>query len=158
MLARELNIDYANFGFSGRGKAEASVAGALAEVTTSCFVIDGVQNASVKELEARFRPFLKIVRAAQPQTPILAVTGVFSGVELWSDSEHQIREQKRETIRRVVRDEQPADPGLHLLEALDYFGSDVTDGSVDGTHPNEIGFTRIAAGMKPCLARILGLA
>ena len=38
MLARDLNLDYANFGFAGKGRCEREVAEFLSEVEASCFV------------------------------------------------------------------------------------------------------------------------
>ena len=50
MLARDLNLDYANFGFAGKGRCEREVAQALAQVDASCYVLDVGQNTSVEEL------------------------------------------------------------------------------------------------------------
>ena len=38
MLARDLNLDYANFGFAGKGRCEREIAEFLSEVEASCFV------------------------------------------------------------------------------------------------------------------------
>ena len=66
--------------------------------------------------------------------------------------------EKREIIRSALRArERDGDRGLTLLEYRDYLGPDFTDGAVDGVHPNDLGFARMAAGMQPCLAQILGL-
>jgi len=66
-------------------------------------------------------------------------------------------EEKRDIIRSAVQArKQEGDRAVHLLEVADYLGADFTDGAVDGGHPNDLGFARIAAGMKPVLAQILG--
>lgn len=157
-LARALNLEYANFGFSGKGRCEASVAEALAEVKASVFVLDVGQNTSVEELRERFRPFLNLLRKAQPETPVLATTPIFYNAELWSKGHQRGVEEKREIIRSAVRERVEAgDVRVHLLEAKDYLWSDFTDGAVDGGHPNDLGFARMAEGMAPRLAEILGL-
>ena len=38
MLARDLNLDYANFGLAGKGRCEREVAEFQSEVEASCFV------------------------------------------------------------------------------------------------------------------------
>ena len=157
-LARDLNLDYANFGFSGKGRCEREVAEALAEVEAGCFVLDVGQNTSLEELRERFKPFLDVLREAQPETPLLATTPIFYNQELWSQGYRQTVREKRDIIRSAVQDrKQAGDQEVYLLEAEDYLGADFTDGSVDGGHPNDLGFARMAEGMKPRLAEILGL-
>ena len=158
MLGRKLNIDYANFGFSGKGKCEREVAVALSQIETPCFVLDVGQNNGVPDLRARFAPFLNILREAQPETPVLVTTPIFYNAELWSKGHMRTVEEKREIIRSAVDKRRNAgDRQVFLLEAEDYLGADFTDGTVDGGHPNDLGFARMAEGMAPRLAEILGL-
>ena len=158
MLNRTLNVSYANFGFSGKGSCEKEVAVALAQIEACCFVLDVGQNNGVPDLRARFVPFLNILREAQPETPVLVTTPIFYNAELWSEGHRRTVEEKREIVRSAVRARQNAgDRRVFLLEAEDYLGPDFTDGSVDGGHPNDLGFARMAAGMAPRLAEILGL-
>ena len=158
MLARDLNLDYANFGFAGKGRCELEVAEALAEVEACCFVLDVGQNTSAEQLRQRFKPFMDFLREAQPQTPLLATTPIFYNQELWSEEYQQRVGEKRDIIRAEVEArKQEGDGGVHLLEAADFLGADFTDGAVDGSHPNDLGFARMAEGMRPRLAEILGL-
>jgi hypothetical protein len=89
---------------------------------------------------------------------VLATTPIFYNAELWSGGHIRGVEAKRETVRAAVERRRRAGDGrVHLLEAKDYLGSDFTDGAVDGGHPNDLGFARMAAGMAPRLAEILGI-
>ena len=157
-LARSLNIDYANFGFSGLGRCEKEVAEALSEIDSSCFVLDVGQNTSVKELDERYASFLNALREARPDVPVLATTPIFYNAELWS-RDHQVTvERKREIIRDcIVRRREAGDARLTILEAQEYLWSDFTDGAVDGGHPNDLGFAQMARGMEPVLQGILGM-
>ena len=158
VLARDLNLDYANFGFSGKGRCEREVAEAISGIDASCFVLDAGQNSGVEDFRERFRPFLDVVREAQPDTPVLATTPIFYNAELWSEGHLKGVEAKRETVRAAVEARRrTGDRRVHLLEAKDYLGSDFTDGAGDGGHPNDLGFARMAGGMAPRLAEILGL-
>ncbi len=158
MLARELNLDYANFGFSSQGNCQPEVAESLAQIAANCFVLDVGQNNQVKDFGDRFKPFLDILRKRQPETPVLATTPIFYNAELWSRDHQKAVNAKRETVRAAVRDRKAdGDDMVFLLEADDYLGTNFTDGAVDGGHPNDLGFARMAAGMKPKLAQILKL-
>ena len=123
MLARDLNLDYANFGFAGKGRCEREVAEVLAEVDAGCFVLDVGQNTSVEELRERFKPFMDTLREAQPQTPLLATTPILNNAELWSHDHQQEMGDKRDIIRSAVEDrKQEGDRGVYLLEAAGLSG------------------------------------
>jgi len=158
MLSRQLNIDYINMGFSGRGKCESQVALILAELRTSCFVLDVGQNNTPEELEQRIGPFIDILREAQPKTPLLITIPIFYNAELWSSEYAQESEKKREIIRNaVLQRKQAGDTRIFLLEKDHYLGEWFTDGSVDGGHPNDLGFFYMAKGMASLLSQILDL-
>ena len=157
-VGRALNIDYANYGFSGKGRCERELAEALAEAKASCFVLDVGQNTSVEMLDERFRTFVDVLREAQPETPLLATSPIFYNAALWSRGHREQVDAKREIIRTAIQGRKDAgDVNAHLLEAADYHGGDVTDGAVDGGHPNDLGFARMAEGLRPKLAEILGI-
>ena len=156
MLTRALNLDYANYGFSGKGKCERVVAERLAEIDAGCYVLDVGQNSSVEEMEERFQPFLEVLREGCPEVPLLATTPIFYNAELWSTGFQAGVGRKREIIRSSVQVRQEAgDKGVFLLEAKDYLSGEFSDGAVDGGHPNDLGFERMANSMRPVLAKIL---
>lgn len=158
MLGRKYNIDYFNFGFSGRGKCEPEVATVLTKTAPSCFVIDAGQNNTVEELQERYRPFIDILRQAHPNIPLLATTPIFYNAELWSQTHIQTVTQKRQIISDTIWNRMgEGDLNLHLLEAKDYLGDTFTDGAVDGGHPNDLGFAHMADTLGQKLAQILNL-
>jgi lysophospholipase L1-like esterase len=158
MVGRALNLDYANFGFSGKGKCEREVAEALAEIDACCFVLDVGQNTSVEELDERFVPFLDTLRDRRPEIPVLATTPIFYNAELWSTGHQAGVNAKRSIISEAVANRNDGGDDLaYLLEAKDYLWRDFTDGAVDGGHPNDLGFARMAENLGPVLAGVLGL-
>jgi hypothetical protein len=159
MVGRQWNLDYANFGFSGKGKCEREVAQRLAEIDACCFVLDVGQNTSVEELAERFVPFLGELRDRRPEIPLLATTPIFYNAELWSKEHQKGVNEKRRIISSAVGERQAGgDDSVHLLEARDYLWSDFTDGAVDGGHPNDLGFARMAENLGPRLADVLGIS
>ncbi len=157
-VGRTLNIDYANYGFSGKGRCERELAEVLGEAKASCFVLDVGQNTSVEMLDERFRTFVDVLREAQPDIPLLATTPIFYNAALWTRGHREQVDGKREIIRAAIQGRKDAgDTQVHILEAADYHGGDVTDGAVDGGHPNDLGFARMAEGLRPKLAEILGI-
>ncbi len=158
MIGRAWNIDYANFGFSGKGKCEREVAERLAEIDACCYVLDVGQNTSVEELGDRFVPFLDVLREGRPEIPLLATTPIFYNAELWSTTHQKGVNEKRRIISSAVTERKAGgDQRVYLLDARDYLWGDFTDGAVDGGHPNDLGFARMAERLGPVLAKILGI-
>jgi hypothetical protein len=157
ILGRMLNIDFVNLGFSGNGKGEPEVAEAVSQIDASCFVLDFAQNnGTVVSLREVYGPFLDRLRKAHPETPILAITPIFSTREASGASQN---EGMREHIRQVVSQRIGAgDRNLQVVEGTDLLGPSRSDGLVDGTHPNDLGFQWMAEGLAPRLRRVLAIS
>lgn len=153
ILARQLNVDFVNLGFSGNGKGEPVVADMTAEVDASLFVLDFSQNnPDIASLREVYEPFLATVRTRHPQTPIVAITPIASA------SNSPRYEDFRRHIREVVRAKVAAgDKLLTLVEGFTLLGPDRLDGLVDGVHPNDLGFQSMADGLAPVIANVLNL-
>ncbi len=153
MLERMLNVDFVNLGFSGNGKGEPEVARAVAEIDAACFVLDFAQNNRlVESLEKVYAPFIETLREGHPETPIVAITPIYTtGMD-------GMVEAMRVHIRKVVSARIAAgDRRLQLVEGTDLLGPGRGDGLVDGTHPNDLGFRWMAEGLAERLKKVLAL-
>jgi hypothetical protein len=159
-VSRWLNLDFVNLGFSGNGCGEPELAEAVAETEASCYVIDFCQNvATVGVLAEAYAPFLSFIREHRPTTPMVCITPIFCTQETWSEAARLRLEGMREVIRTAVADRQvEGDRTLALMEGYDLLGPGDRDGLVDASHPNDIGFERMARGLAPTLRRMLARA
>src|SRR3954451_6410732 len=71
ILGRRLDRPVINLGFSGNGKMEPELAGLLAELDPAAYVLDCLPNMTAKEVSARVAPFVRALRTAHPETPIV---------------------------------------------------------------------------------------
>jgi hypothetical protein len=156
ILGRMLNIDFVNLGFSGNGMGEPEMARAVADVDAACYVLDFAQNnQTVESLEKVYAPFLETLRSRHPDTPILAITPIYSAREATGDVEIQ---KMRDHIRQVVsRATAAGDRHLQIVEGTDLLGPAQGDGLVDGSHPNDLGFQGMAVGLSARLRKFLSL-
>ena len=157
ILARMLNLDFVNLGFSGNGKGEPELARAVASIDASLFVLDFAQNnETVDSLAKVYAPFLDTIRSSHPKTPVIVVTPIYSARESWSRDERL--EGMRELIRSVAAQRIAAgDHHLTIVEGTDLLGPARGDGLVDGTHPNDLGFQWMAEGLSVRIAKMLAL-
>lgn len=82
-LSLRLNVEFANMGFSGSGRTEASVAEALAMIKKpALYVMCSDTNSTIEQLQERFVPFVAVLRRAHPETPILVLPRPWWGGDL----------------------------------------------------------------------------
>jgi lysophospholipase L1-like esterase len=157
ILGRMLNLDFVNLGFSGNGRGEPELARTVASIHASVYVLDFAQNnPTVESLAQAYAPFLEVIRAAHPETPILVITPIYTAHESWSRDARL--EGMRELIRQVAAQRIAAgDRHLEIIEGTDLLGPLRGDGLVDGTHPNDLGFQWMAEGLVGRVAKVLGL-
>ena len=153
-LCRKLDATQINLGFSGSGKGDAAVARAIAELDLSCFVMDYDHNAPDPEhLEKTHEPFFKMIREKNPDLPILILSLCdFHGLE------HQ--KQRREIIRKTYENAIAAgDQHVAFIDGELLWGTTDRDAcTVDGCHPNDLGFYRMAETVYPVLKELLETA
>jgi lysophospholipase L1-like esterase len=157
ILGRMLNLDFVNLGFSGNGRGEPELARAVASIRASVFVLDLAQNnPTVESLAGAYAPFLEVIRAAHPETPVLVITPIYAAHESWSRDTRL--EGMRELIRQVAAKRIAAgDRHIEIVEGTDLLGPSRGDGLVDGTHPNDLGFQWMADGLAGRVAKMLGI-
>ncbi|MBQ8859483.1 MAG: hypothetical protein IJ012_06835 [Clostridia bacterium] len=151
IISRHLDVDYYNFGFSGRARGEMPMADLIADIPLSVFVLDYDHNApSVDHLRETHEPFFKRIREKNPDLPILMLTK--------PDYDYDARADERRAIIRATYENAVAagDKNVYFIDGQSYFGdTDRELCTVDRVHPNDVGHFRMAAVIEPLIAKIL---
>jgi lysophospholipase L1-like esterase len=153
LLQRRFNWPVINLGFSGNGKMEPEMADLLAELDPAVYVIDCLPNMVSEEIKARTVPFIHKLRAAHPGAPIVLVEDRTMQDSFLIAGRMEWYHLKSRAALRSAYEQLQAEgikqlyyiPGEHLL-------GDDGEGSTDGSHPNDLGFTRQA----DIFAQVLG--
>jgi lysophospholipase L1-like esterase len=158
IVGRQLNRPIINLGFSGNGKMEPEMADLLAELDPAVYVLDCLPNMTSKEVEERVEPFVRRLRKAHPDTPIvLAEDRNYTNGFLLASS-RQKNDKNHLALRAAFDHLRAADvDGLHYLTGESQLGDD-GEGTVDGSHPTDLGFKRMAEAFGAILAPILSNA
>jgi hypothetical protein len=145
ILGRKFNWPTINLGFSGNGKMEPEMADLLAELDPSVYVIDCLPNMDAEEIKARVEPLVGKLRAAHPNVPIVLVEDrtlqdsfLIAGRMEW----YHLKD-RAELKAAYDRLQKAGVKNLHYIPGEHLFGDD-GEGSVDGSHPTDLGFTRQA--------------
>lgn len=141
MIARKYDADFINLGFSGSARGETVMAEYLAGIRCSVFVCDYDHNAPTTEhLRATHEPLYRIFRNAQPNTPIVLVSR--------PDFHDNADDRERREIIRATYEKAKAegDRNVYFVDGETLFEGEWRDScTVDGTHPNDLGFSRMAS-------------
>lgn len=154
-LGRLLDRPVVGLGFSGVGKMEVELAGLLAEIDGAVHVVDCLPNMTPEQVVERTVPFVRRLREDRPTVPILLVeerTRANSWIRAgWMDDHETRRTALRDAYTKLRRE---GDSNLHYLRHQDMFGTD-SEGTIDGSHPTDLGVTRMLEVLRPQLRRLL---
>ena len=137
ILARRLNVDFVNLGFSGSGRGEPEVVDLVNRVEACCYVFDLGKSYRMQPVEV-YAQMLRRVRAAHPDVPIVAMTSIFATREWYDPNWAQLSQYVRDVAKRAAGEMIDAgDEAVHLVDGLELLGPADADGFQEGVHPND---------------------
>ena len=153
-LSRRLDANVINLGFSGSCRAEKIMADVINSLDMSAFVLDYDHNAPSPEfLKETHEKFFKLIRAAHPDLPIIFISRPDT------DGDLNQTNARLNVIETTFKNALAAgDKKVFLVNGYTLFGIKDRDAcTVDGCHPNDIGFIRMADAIEPTLRKALGI-
>lgn len=158
ILARRLDAPQINLGFSGNARGEENMARYIASLPMSAFIYDYDHNApTVDHLQATHEKFYQIIRQAQPDLPILMMSRPdFDGY--YGNKIEESRRRRNVIIATYAHALAAGDRNVYFVDGEQFFGNRDRDlCTIDGCHPTDIGFLRMADCVEPVLRHALGL-
>ena len=166
IVGRYYDVPVVNLGFSGSGRLEFDMSRHLADIDASCYVIDCLFNiggyrdlpdfADIKDrrgpicaLKQRYEPFLRALRAARPGVPIIMA----DRCDVYTTKPDIKDEFSRSLYKKLIAE---GWKDLYYLSKDDMYSGDL-EGTVDGTHPNDLGMMTMAKAFGNAVANALKL-
>lgn len=144
IISRDLNLDFRNIGFSGQAKGEAVLAQWMATLPMSVFVCDYDHNAPTPEhLEATHYPLYEILREKNPDVPYIMVTRP----DYWTlpREQEQILKRRDVIMSSYLKARAAGDTNVYFIDGMSFnVAPHQYEMAVDGVHPNDAGFIRMA--------------
>ena len=134
---------------------EPEVARLLAELDPALYVIDCLPNLRATEVKTRTERLVRILRQSRSTTPILLVESITyqdAGLE-----ELKKRRYRESNVALHTAFENLVSSGVKNLKYMagDKLLGDDGEATVDGTHPTDLGFLRMADALEPALRKAL---
>ncbi|NLG37036.1 MAG: hypothetical protein GX549_03400 [Clostridiales bacterium] len=141
IISRRLDCDYINLGFSGSARGEEVIAEYMSGLSVSAFVCDYDYNASgVEHLGATHERLFQKFRDKNSNIPVIFVSK--------PNFEYDARESilRRDVIYSTyIRAVRGGDRHVYFVDGYGLFKDENRDCcTVDGVHPNDAGFVRMA--------------
>ncbi len=153
-LSRRLNARVVGQGYSGSAKAETVMADIMTRIPMSVFVMDYDHNAPTLEyLKDTHYPFYRYFRERCPDVPVVFVSspGLLSNQSVFLKR----RDVVKESYERAFAE---GDRRISFVDGSAMFSDLYADAcTVDGCHPNDFGFYRMADAMERALREALAL-
>lgn len=154
LLAKNLDFELYNLGFSGNAFGDEPIADYIASLPMKVFVMDYDFNArSLEELEATHLPMYLKLREKQPEAGVIFITNPVAGVYLSLESAARRNAIVLKTYEYAVSH---GDERVRYIDGASLFGEDERDTcTTDRLHPNDLGFFRMARRVEPVLSELL---
>lgn len=154
ILGRKLDWPTINLGFSGNAWSEPEIAQLLADLNPAVYVLDPIPNMTAEMVQQRYEPMVKTIRAAHPKTPIVLVESLAYTDGEYVASRRERYSQANLAMRKAYENLKKTEKNLFYIPSKDLIGHDA-EGTVDGTHPNDLGFMRMTEVIEPTLRKAL---
>ncbi len=155
IMARALDVEVINLGFSGSGKMEAEMAAIIKKIKADVFILDCVPNPSPEQITERTIPFVKQLREAQPNVPIVMVESLFREAGNWNQVLGKNVKAQNEAFyasyRQLLKNGYTQ---LHYIYSQELIGDD-HEATTDGVHFSDLGHYRMAITLEKKLSTLL---
>ena len=162
IVSRRLGMEIVNLAFSGSGKGEKEMAELMLQVNDGrVFILDYEANAmTLENLTATLPVLLDILRNARPEAPIVVISRIKfaqENVPGWHENTSRECRLKGVEIQRkeVNRRRRRGDKNIHFIDGGILLGKDFHECTVDGIHPTDLGFMRMADALTPRLEKLI---
>lgn len=150
-ICRSNNVDYHCLGFSGSARGEDAIVEYMASLDMSMFVSDYDHNApDAAHLLATHDKLYKAIRATHPDIPYIIVGK--------PDVDINYHERRDIVFTTYSNARKNGDDSVYYVDSYSLFGGEGReDCTVDGCHPNDIGFERMANAIGSVVDRALNI-
>lgn len=156
ILGRRFDRPVINLGFSGNGKMDIAVGEYLTQIDAAVYVIDCLPNMQPADVREKCGPLVKLLKKAKPDVPVVLVedrrfanTWIRPSRQTFHDENQAALRESYEALKKEGISK------LYYIEGDKLIGDD-TEGTTDGSHPNDLGFLRQADVFEPVLRAALG--
>lgn len=158
ILSRRLNAEFVNLGFSGNGKGEPALAHLINQIENKQLLILDYEANVHDKIKLTLENFINIIRSKNKTLPILVTSKIRYANEIYNEA--SLKRQKSVAAFQknlVEKKKSSGDNNIYYLNGGELLGANADECTVDGVHPTDLGFMRMANGIEPVIRGILNI-
>lgn len=141
IVSRKTMADFLCLGFSGNAHGEDEMIDYIANLPMSVFVMDYDHNDLYEpdKLAVRHPKLYNAVRAKHPDIPIIIMSAP------WSKALEEKKIISHKVVFKTYENAKKNGDNVYFVDGMNFFSGEYADcATVDGCHPNDYGFVRMA--------------
>jgi len=156
ILSRRLSTEFINLGFSGNGRGEPELAKLINQIDRKRLVVLDYEANAGDSIRETLGTFVDVLREQDSDLPILIISKIRYANELYdTDSLESAEACEKFQADFVLTRRSAGDTNLHFLGGGTLLGDRADECTVDGIHPTDLGFMKMADGIEPAIRGIL---
>lgn len=153
-LSRSLGYQFINLGLSGNGKMHKEVADMLADIQADAYILDCMPNMSITEIKERTSYLVNLIRSKHPWAPIIMVEAPVSEKANFDLAVQTGSKNKASTYFGEYQKLKKSVDFLYYIRC-EYLTGENHEGTIDGVHPTDEGFSSMVDKLEKPLIKIL---
>lgn len=154
IMQRNTGLQFISLGVSGNSKLQQSFARIIGDTPCDAIVVDAFSNPNATMIRERFLPFIETIREAHPGVPIIFLQTIYRERCNFDLKVRASETEKRAAAREMFGKAKKQFGDIYFVDVPDQTGTDHIT-SLDGTHPDDLGYWRWAHAIQPSIVRIL---
>lgn len=152
-LMRWTGLQFLSLGCSGNCKMQPYFGEVLCDAEVDALVFDSFSNPLAPMIEERLFPFIEQIQKAHPDIPLIFQQTIYREKRNFNVAEDEKEAAKQETAARLMKEACKKYKNVYFIETNATAPSHET--SVDGTHPDNYGYTLWAESIRKPILKIL---
>ena len=150
---RNTGLQILSLGCSGNCKLQPYFADVLCDAKVDALIFDAFSNPGAAMIEERLFPFIEKIQAAHPDIPLIFQQTIYRESRNFSKAAEANERAKQETAARLMKEACKKYKNVYFIQPNASVPSHET--SVDGTHPDNYGYTLWAKSIEKPVLKIL---
>ena len=153
-LMRWSGIQFLSLGCSGNCKMQPYFGEVLCDADVDALVFDSFSNPNAAMIKDRLFPFIEQLQKSHPDIPLIFQQTIRRESRNFNTDREKIEADKQAMAAKLMKDACKKYRNVYFIETPDA-ADELQETSVDGTHPNDYGYTLWAKSIEKPLLKIL---
>ena len=153
-LERATGLQFVALGVSGQSKMQPAFAQLVCDNQCDALVMDAFSNPDAATIRARVIPFIAKIREVHPKLPIIFLRSIYREGRNFNRDIDDFEAAKDSAAVEMMSLAMKQFDDVYFLDVTSQTGTDHIT-SVDGVHPDDLGYWRWANAIRPVLVSIL---